>query len=158
MRSNFFKLTPSITIAIACIFSYLSQSNFDFNSESDFISKLLYIFSHANIFHLTLNLIALIQFKPRIKTCLIAYISSTAAAFIPFASMNIPTCGLSGFIMACYARKYCSHRKKPTWIILANLAMAFIPVLNWKIHLLSFFISYSIWHVIQYQNIRKKQN
>lgn len=158
MNSNFSRQTTSIIIAVTCVIFYFSHSNFDFNSQSDFQSKLLYIFSHANIFHLTLNLIALFRFKPRIKTCFVAFISSAAAAFIPFASMELPTCGLSGFLMACYARRYCSHRLNIIWIIASNLAMSIIPVLNWKIHLLSFFIAYSIWHVIQYQNTQKKRS
>jgi hypothetical protein len=32
--------------------------------------------------------------------------------------MAQPTCGLSGFILACFARKYRSHRINPTRLIL----------------------------------------
>lgn len=103
------------------------------------------MFSHANFYHLLLNIIVLLQFRPRVKTCIVAYIASVLAGFIPWANMEIPTCGLSGFLMACYARKYHSHRWSIAGIVLINLLFAFIPLLNYKIHLFSFFIAYTFY-------------
>lgn len=145
MIGNIYKLIPSLIIGFFCLFSYCLQSHFDFNYESCLESKMLYIFSHSNLFHLALNLIALFQFRPRFKTCLIAYIASFVATFIPLSSMSIPTCGLSAFIMACYARRYYTHGLNYIPLVVFNLMLAFVPLLNWKLHLISFFISYLIY-------------
>lgn len=145
MNDKIYKLLPTTIIAIICILFFCFSISFKCISQSEPILKLLYIFSHVNIFHLILNLIALYQFRPRFKTCLIAYISSVLAAFIPFAHLSIPTCGLSGFLMACYARRYYSHKLNPKWLIVSNLALVFVPYVNWRIHLISFFIAYIIY-------------
>lgn len=106
---------------------------------------LFYHFDHANIFHLALNLWALYQFKPRWKTVVVAYAVSSLAALLPFSSVAMPTCGLSGMLMAAYARKYAEFRL-PIWKpISANMVFALFPMFNWKIHLVSFLISYLVW-------------
>ncbi len=156
MNDKIYKLLPSVIIAITCILLFCFSISFKCDSQSKSILKLLYIFSHANIFHLTLNLIALFQFRPRFKTCIIGYISSVLAAFIPFSHLAVPTCGLSGFLMACYARRYYSYKLNPKWLILSNVVLAFVPYVNWRIHLISFFIAYIIYGTIHRYTIYRR--
>ena len=109
----------------------------------------LYHFSHANLFHLAANMVALFEFKPRWNTVLVGYICSTLSAFLlGLMPMDIMTCGMSGLIMACIARKYASWKWKIWKILVINLVLAFIPNFDWRIHLLSFFMSYAIWKVV----------
>lgn len=136
---------PSILIASICILFQLFHIDIHCALHSSLHSKFLYLFSHANIFHLLLNLIALFRFRPRLKTCLIAYVVSVVAVFIPFAHLPLPTCGLSGFLMACYARRYYSWKLSVKWILLSNLLLAFIPVYNWRVHLICFTLAYLVY-------------
>lgn len=144
-KGRIHKLLPSIIIAIICISLHYTSITYSFSTIFDISNSLLYHFSHANIFHLALNLIALFQFRPRWKTCVVAYISASVAAMIPFAAIEEPTCGLSGFLFASYSRRYFYWKKKPYMLIASNLMTAFVPHMNWRIHILSFLIAYLIY-------------
>lgn len=141
---------PSLIIALTCIFFQYFSISVHCTLHSPLHCKLLYLFSHANIFHLIVNLIALFQFRPRVKTCVVGYVVSVAVMFLPFAYTSLPTCGLSGFLMACYARRYCAWKLSVKWLLLSNLMLAFIPVFNWKVHLLCFVIAYLIYGSLSY--------
>ena len=137
------RLWPSIWLSVACLSCYFFD--FTFGAGSPWWHCLLYHFDHANVFHLALNLWGLYQFKPRWKTCAVAYAVSSFAALIPFCAVSLPTCGLSGFLMAAYARGYVD-RKQPIWKPLAvNMAFVLFPMFNWKIHVVSFLIAYILW-------------
>lgn len=149
MGSRPTRLVPSLIIAFTCVTLQLAGKHFYFDTGSSPYDHLLYTFTHANVFHLSLNLIALFRFKPRVKTCLIGYVSCVLASFVPLASLAEPTCGMSGLIMGCYARRYHAYKLSLWRITLGNVVMAFIPLFNWRIHLLSFLIAYVIYGVIQ---------
>jgi hypothetical protein len=154
MPKEISRTIPSMFIALVCIEFYIFHANFAFSTNCALVNRLLFHFSHANIYHLLINLIALFQFRPRWKTCFVAYIVSTSCAFIPVVSLSVPTLGLSGFIMACYARKYASWQMNPLYLIGINVILAFLPNFNWRIHVVAFLISYAIWLVIT--RIKKK--
>lgn len=156
MNGNLSRLIPSISITIICLLSQLLSRHCISDENTDMISHLLYVFNHANIFHFAVNIWALFQFKPRVKTCVIGYISSVLAGMAPFSMMNLPTCGLSGFLMACYARRYYSHKLSFKTLLIVNLALAFVPVFNWKIHLWSFFIAYTIYGTLHLISIYRR--
>ena len=145
MEGKLKRLIPSLIIALTSVILQLAGKHFYFDTNSIPYDHFLYTFAHGNIFHLSLNLIALFQFKPRVKTCLIGYVSCVLASFVPLASLPVPTCGMSGFIMGCYLSLILSLWR----IILSNIVRAFIPLFNWRIHLLSFLIAYIIYGVIQ---------
>lgn len=137
------QLWPAIFITLGCLVGFCM--NLTFGDGCPWWRCLVYHFDHANVFHLALNLWALFQFKPRWKTCAVGYIASSVVALLPFSSVALPTCGLSGFLMAAYARTY-AERRLPLWKpILVNTAFILLPMFNWKIHLVSFLISYVLW-------------
>lgn len=137
------RLWPSIVLTMLCAIGY--WFSLTFGGSNPWWMCFFYHFDHANIFHLALNLWALYQFKPRWKTCAVAYIVSSVAALLPFVSVSLPTCGSSGLLMAAYARKYAEFRM-PIWKpIAANMVFALFPMFNWKIHLVSFLLSYLVW-------------
>jgi len=138
-------LLPSILISITSICFYAFHIDVLLSPNSELNQRMFYIFTHSNIFHLAANLIALYRFRPRIKTCAIAFLVSFAVTFIPFVHLSVPTCGLSGFLMACFARHYHAW-KKPIWpLVLANLVFIPVPYVNWRIHTICFIISYLIY-------------
>lgn len=141
------KYVPSILIATACVIGFFLPSH-AFTADTAVEEAFLYHFSHANIFHLLVNLYCLFQFYPRWKTCFVAFIVSSASALLPIAALDIPTCGLSAFIFACYARKFVSWHL-PLWKpLLVQVLVAFMPLVNWRIHLISFILSYIVWYGI----------
>ena len=137
------RLWPCIVLTVLCAAGY--WLDLTFGAGSPWWMCFLYHFDHANIFHLALNLWALYQFKPRWKTCSVAYVVSSVSALLPFSSVALPTCGLSGLLMAAYARQYAEFRL-PMWKPIAvNMMFALLPMFNWKIHLVSFLLSYVVW-------------
>lgn len=138
------RLWPSIVLTMLCVVGY--WFNLMFGESQPWWMCFFYHFDHANIFHLVLNLWALYQFKPRWKTVIVAYAVSSLSALLPFSSVALPTCGMSGLLMAAYARKYAEFRM-PLWKPIAvNMLFALFPMFNWKIHLVSFLISYIAWY------------
>lgn len=151
--TGFKKLLPTITITAVCVTAQLTSHTFTFYSQCGAAGHLLYHFSHANIFHLALNLLALFSFVPRTSTCMVAYIAATVASYLPFMGMDAPTCGLSAFVFAAYARKYYFWRM-PVWRLLAaNVALALVPWFNWKIHISAFLLSYLMWMAYDYLRV-----
>lgn len=137
-------LQPSLMIGFCCLMG-MCLPRATFYVGCPWWGHVLYHFSHANVFHLALNLWSLFAFRPRWMTCAIGLASASISSLLPFCSVSLPTCGLSGFLMAAYARKYAEHRM-PIWKVLAvNMVFVFIPMFNWKIHLVSFLLSYVLW-------------
>lgn len=147
------RLAPSALVSAACLSFYLMHTSFLLHPYSGMAERIGYMFTHANMFHLAANLFALVRFKPRFSTCAVAFAVSFAITFIPFVHLAVPTCGLSGFLMACFARHYHAWRKNILGIMVVNAAFAFVPHVNWKIHIVSFLASYIIYYL--YGKIRK---
>ena len=153
IANKFRRLAPSVLISAACLSSYIMHISFLLHPHSGMAERIGYMFTHANMFHLAANLFALARFKPRFSTCAVAFAVSFAATFIPFVHLSAPTCGLSGFLMACFARYYHAWQKNILGIMAFNAAFAFVPSVNWKIHIVSFLASYIIYYL--YGKIRK---
>lgn len=144
-RIKRYNILPSLLITVACIACY--GIGLTFGEGAPWWRCMVYHVDHANIFHLALNLWALWQFRPRWATCGVAFAASSLAAILPLTWMDAPTCGLSGFLMAAYARGYAEY-KKPLWKpIVVNMLFVLFPMFNWKIHLVSFLISYAVWYL-----------
>ena len=108
---------------------------------------MLYHFTHANVFHLLLNVMFLIRYKPLWRSTLFGWITASIAACIPICSVELPTCGLSGICFAMIARSN-AYQKRISWIaVLSNIPMALVGVFNWRLHLMSYLISFISWTV-----------
>lgn len=142
------KFVPSALIAACCVVSFCLSLDWDFGAEFSFTRSMLYHFSHANIFHLALNLVALFRFCPRWSTCAVAFACASAASMLPFTcDASEGTCGLSGFLFASYARRYVTWREKPYVLLLSMFAAGLLPHVNWKIHIVSFALSYLFYEI-----------
>lgn len=143
-----YNLPASLLIGVCCI-AGMCLPRVTYYDGCPWWGYVLYHFSHANVFHLALNLWGLFAFRPRWATCAVGFVSASIASLLPFCSVSLPTCGLSGFLMAAYARKYAEYRL-PMWKpILVNMVFFFLPMFNWKIHIVSFLISYAIWRLMR---------
>lgn len=116
-----------------------------FGSNEPISGNFLYHFTHANIFHLASNFIFLAYFKPRWSTVLPSYLIASAASFVPFTSVYLPTCGLSAMCFAMIARHDVAWRVLNWRLLVFNLALIFVPNANWKIHFVSYAISFITW-------------
>lgn len=137
-------LKPHVLLSCVCVIIF---AVFYGKDSTPHLNCVTYHFFHANIFHLAVNLIALWQFKPRWTTTIVAFVIASLVYLLPFAQLSVPTCGISGFLMSAFARKYQAWSINPTRLIVANLIMAFIPFVNWRIHILSFIIAYGFYYV-----------
>lgn len=155
--TKFKQFLPSVVISAMCIIAYVTHSGYAFMSGSDLCSHLLFSFCHANIFHLFANLLGLLYFRPRVSTCMVAYVASVAASYIPFVSLSIPTMGLSAFVFAAYARKFYFWSLPLKGVVLSNVIVAFLPYINWRIHVASFFLSYILWMIYDYASVYIKR-
>lgn len=111
---------------------------------------LLYHFHHINIFHLAANLLALWFYRPRLTTVLIAFPVASLAAWIDTLILpgTLPTCGLSAFLFAAFARHFVAWHKSIIPFVAVTNFSAFIPTVNWHLHLISFMLSFIIWTAI----------
>lgn len=144
---NLRQLWPSITVTVMAL-ATLTVGARGFG-DSLFPECLYYHFFHANIWHLLCNLIALFSFRPRWKTLAVGYVCASVGALVPFVSLAQPTCGMSALIYACIARRYVSYRINPWKLLLLNFIFIIIPNVNWKIHLVSFLLSYAAWTLLR---------
>lgn len=142
------RYVPSAVIAACYVAFFCLSLRFDFGRDFDIVCSLLYHFSYANVFHLALNLVALFRFRPRWSTCATAFMCASLASAFPFtASAAEGTCGLSGFLFAAYARRYATWKEKPYLLLLSAFAGGLLPHVNWRIHIVSFILSYLFYEI-----------
>lgn len=121
-----------------------------------------YHFSHANIFHLAANTFALLSFRPRWSTLLASYLCATMAALLLSCATAVighplpPTCGMSGILFAAFARRAVAWKQFPLMLLAVNFIFALSPLYSWQTHLVSFLISYGLWHLYYRQNIAQR--
>lgn len=113
----------------------------------DISSAFLFHFTHASIFHFLANFYVIAKFRPRWVNVPVAYFSATCAALVPFTAASNPTVGISGMIFAMLARRDAILRIRNWRLLGLNFLLAFVPCYNWKIHLLSYIISFTIWKI-----------
>lgn len=115
----------------------------DYGIEGHF----LYHFTHANLFHLLSNFIFLAYFKPRWTTALASYFIASGASFMPFVGMSVPTCGMSGMCFAMIARHDVAWRVLNWRLLALNSVFILLPNVNWKLHFVSYFLSFILWKI-----------
>lgn len=149
------RYSPSCAMTVMCAVCFIFSIRFDFGDGFPPVHSLLYHFCHANLFHLLLNTTALFRFRPRWSTCAVAYISASLASLMPFTwSAAEGTCGLSGFLFAAYARRLATWRENPCILLLTAFAAGLLPHVNWRIHIVSFLISY-LYYEVQIHTLRR---
>lgn len=108
-------------------------------------SAFLFHFTHASVWHFLANFYVIVRFRPRWVNLPVAYLSATAAALVPIAGMSAPTVGMSGVIFAMLARRDAILRVWNWRLLGLNALLALVPCYNWKIHLFSYLIAFTIW-------------
>ena len=126
-----------------------------FSSKTGLTEAALYHFTHTSIFHMALNFVVMARFCPRWVNVPVAYLSATASALAPFSGMSAPTCGISGIIFAMLARRDALLGVKNYMLLLTCIATGLLPMFNWKIHILSYAISFAIWRVLKLTYYRR---
>jgi hypothetical protein len=147
------KQLHNVIIAAACIASFALCSLFDaspvcYHESANFSSFLLFHFCHDNIFHLSLNLLVLASFKPRLSTAILAYLVATTAAIADACIIdNVRTCGLSAFLFAAIARRQVAWREKERalQVLYAILIGFLLPHINASVHLFSYLLALLAW-------------
>ena len=116
--------------------------------HTSLLSALTYHFTHANAWHVALNFLFLLRYKPRWKSALSGWLCASVAALSPLAACTMPTCGLTGMCYAMIARSDVWYGR-PNWVLLlSNVPLALWGGFNWKIHLLSYTLSYILWAIL----------
>ena len=149
---------PALALLTLCAIlpaAYLPVSGQAFGGSAA-VSAALYHFTHASILHLLANTVALLYFRPRWTTAIVAYLSASLAALSPFTYLALPTCGLSGLICAAFARRYVAWNKNPLLFIGINLPFALLPNFNYRIHILSFILAYILWKIVYHLKAGRK--
>lgn len=157
------RYTPTVFLTLLCLGLHCNHYAFSCSrlSAEDIM---LYSFSHANIFHLLINLYALWKFRPRWLTVAVSYFITIA--IVPYVcQLTIPTCGLSVLLFACYARYYVSWKKSVVRVIVSNTILLGMNMLfantffNVMAHAVAFFIAYIIWSIYyKTKQLWKKEN
>lgn len=110
------------------------------------LNHFLYIFSHANIFHLLANIIVLVSFRKKIN--FIAWIAAVTASFMPMA--NIPTVGMSALLFAHLGTTWAptkGFKNMCRKILPFAVACGLLPGINLLIHIYALFLGYTFMYL-----------
>ena len=148
-------LIPKIVIAAIAIVAFCFPTmavTYHCSQGEEWWRHVAAVFSHANIFHLAANLycMALIRFKADWIT---AFIIALCATFLPapvwswkeMGFVIMPTCGLSGMILAAIAAEWAKVRDFKSmlkWLVVPILPLTIVPNINTSIHLYCIFIAF----------------
>lgn len=128
-------------ISLACLCGYFLHVGF--SDASPWHAHVLYIFCHANPFHLAVNLLVLWSIRHKIPVASSLAIA-IAASFLPM-YVSEPTLGLSGFLFAAFG---CMWGSTGRWKDALRVALPFIvctmivPHVNGLLHLYAFLMGY----------------
>lgn len=117
-------------------------------------NHLLYIFSHANIFHLLANVFVLVSFRKGVNA--FAWLAAVAASFLPMA--HIPTAGMSALLFAHLGTTWAPTKG---FVLMCRkilpLAVVFglLPGINLLIHIYALFLGY-VFMYLYYHFIKSK--
>ena len=146
-----FNLTnASITVAVFLAFLLGYRCSFVWNEYG--MSHFLYPFSHANVFHLLANLVALLSFRKNVG--IVAYIAAVAASFLPMG--NTATAGVSAVLFAHIGATWAYSAgffPRCRGSLASAVLIGLLPGVNFFIHICSLFlgyiIMYSVYHLLK---------
>lgn len=117
--------------------------------------RLLYCFSHANVFHLAANLICLRMIRIRAWEWLVCYAIGVVCTFLPSpvwswtdGFVDMPSCGLSGVLMAAIgilwgrSRARGKMRLMAVYVLLPVVVAGLLPNINALVHIWCFTLGY----------------
>lgn len=137
------RLMPTAFLAVVCTVVQLGGTEV----SSQWWFALYFHFLHAGVCHFLANFIVMARFQPRLTSVPPAYLSASAASFIGLAWHSAPTVGISAIIFAMLARRD-AILGYWNWKLLAlNLALGIIPAYDWRIHAISYLISFFGWKI-----------
>lgn len=129
-------------LIIILVIYYIFSPQVGYVWDGDLSGKLLYSFSHANIFHLLGNCFVIWIFKTPIR--IEAFVIAVLCAFLPcFATQ--PTMGASGVLFAhigmCWAQNG-NFKNMCKYILPITILTGLLPGVNLMIHLYCLFLGY----------------
>lgn len=134
-------LLARIVLSVICLVCYIWHIGF--YEGCPWWNHLAYVFCHANIFHLAINLMVLWSIKNKINV-IEAIVIAFAASFLPM-YVSEPTMGLSGFLFAAFG---CMWGKTGRWKDATKKVIPFIlitmvmPNVNGLLHFYCFLLGY----------------
>lgn len=141
--------TSKAILTILCLLGLFWRVGF--YSDCPLWNHIAYSFSHANIFHLAVNLIVLWSIKNKMQT-IPALIIAIVASYLPM-YVSSPTVGLSGFLFAVFGlmwgktgRLLDAVKKVMPFIIITML----IPNMNGLLHLYTFGIGFMTGFLVDF--------
>lgn len=138
MRNN----VGNVLIAMMCAVCYVCGIRHSASWDMLGIDHLLYIFSHANFFHLLANVIVVLSFRKEIGLC--AWIAAIGVSFLPLYS---PILGLSALLFAHVGSTWApSHGLVPMCRRVLPLAIVagLLPAVCLLVHIYALFAGYFI--------------
>lgn len=120
-----------------------------FSDGCPLLYHLLYSFSHANLFHLAINLIVLWNIRNKIRP-ISSLTIAILASFLPM-YVREPTMGMSGLLFASFGQMWGkTGRLKDVFIKVMPFVVCtmIIPNVNGLLHLYSFCIGYFYSYII----------
>lgn len=117
--------------------------------------RVLFPFSHANVFHLAANLLCLWMIKFPMRWP-VAFLISFLTSFLPSPTWNLdgisqlPTCGLSGCIFASIGMRwgeFKEFKRMLRYAVLPTLILGLAPNINTIFHLYNLFIGYLVFRL-----------
>lgn len=131
-------------IPILCVVGYFWS--FPVYEDCPMINRILYMFSHANIFHLAINIFSyymIVKYLKFLKWWLIPLFLVTGivgsfGAISETVGMSGALFGLLGFHTAYYKIKGCDIRKQLLWTAIYILVSFLLPHISGGVHLIGF--------------------
>lgn len=142
-------------IGLVCILS-IFRGRVCFYDGCSLLERLLYCFSHANVFHLAANMICLYMVRVKSWDWGVCYLIGVLCTFLPcpvwswgeMGFVNIPSCGLSGVLMAAIgilwgrSKARGKMRLMMRYVILPVVLTGLLPNMNALVHLWCFSLGY----------------
>ena len=138
-------IKDKVIVFIMSLLAYPFSAIIGFCNNGSWYNHFVYMFGHANIFHLIINASVLFSLQNKIRI-FPSYIISVLASFLPMYVQD-PTVGLSAFLFSSMGQMW---GKTGRWKEAAKKAMPFILFtmllndVNGLLHVWCFWLGYSI--------------
>lgn len=141
-----------LVVGLVLALSYFLMPKYGFTgtlSSGDLYTHLLYPLSHANVWHLAVNVVCLLMVRCRLHLAL-SYMCAIICSFLP-CFVSEPTMGFSGVLFASVAISWgriTAFRRMiwtNKWVLLVP---PFLPHVNFMIHLYCMLAGYAVGYLL----------